>query len=291
MLWNKILSSFGHAWCYYGLSPLKFRAPPAEMMEFPEGNASNCLCSVHRMAAGIDMPYQHASAARFETPRGALIFPRAQFWSQWLSQLWQWWAAGFSLCPRWGHGDHTQLSPGAGAWMLFHSGEWGVSFGKWPYKLRKKGGPREGRCPLCGGGTSQEAAALPCFSLPTSVGKKNVRSGEATFPCPLPSEFKGLLLFFSWPHHPLALCFLSFNKRSWCSVLRLCFQAVSCIQVVHVGFHLGLDIHMNCLETSFSRLGVQWKWCMPDEMVHIFFLPSEAWFSNMKWWITVNTVA
>lgn len=56
-------------------------------MEFPEGNASNCLCSVHRMAAGIDMPYQHASAARFETPKGALIFPRAQFRSHWLSQL------------------------------------------------------------------------------------------------------------------------------------------------------------------------------------------------------------
>lgn len=82
-------------------------------MEFPEGNANYCFWSVHSTPAGIDMPYQHASAALSETPLGALIFARALFGSCWLS-----WMCDsdeqqdFSLCPRQGHGHCTAVSWG-----------------------------------------------------------------------------------------------------------------------------------------------------------------------------------
>lgn len=51
---------------------------------FLEAVLAYCLC---RTAAGIDMLYQHSSAALSETPLGALIFPRAPFGRCWLSQL------------------------------------------------------------------------------------------------------------------------------------------------------------------------------------------------------------
>lgn len=63
---------------------MKFRNPQEELKEFPGGSACSCLCST---AAGVDMPYQHSSAALSEAPSGALIFPRAPFGSCWLSQL------------------------------------------------------------------------------------------------------------------------------------------------------------------------------------------------------------
>lgn len=95
-------------------------------MEFSEGNASYCLCSAHSTAAGIDKQYQHASAAPSETPVGALIFPRAPFGSPWLSQLCDSdEQQDFPSTPGRGMGT-ALLSHGAGAWMLFHSGGWGI---------------------------------------------------------------------------------------------------------------------------------------------------------------------
>lgn len=73
MLWSTVLIWFRHAWCYHGLSPLKFRNAQEELKQFPGDGVCHCYC---RTAAGTDMPYQH-SAALSETPLGALVFPRA----------------------------------------------------------------------------------------------------------------------------------------------------------------------------------------------------------------------
>lgn len=90
-------------------------------MEFSEDSASCCLCSAPTMAAGLDMPYQHASV-QSETPLGALFFPRAPVRSCWLSQL----------CDSDEQQDFpsaqavtgtVQLSCVLGIWRLFHVGE------------------------------------------------------------------------------------------------------------------------------------------------------------------------
>lgn len=165
MLWNIILISFGHEWHYHGLS-LKFGSPPEELMEFPEGNANYCFWSVHSTPAGIDMPYQHASAALSETPLGALIFARALFGSCWLS---------------WMHDSDEQqdffLLPQAGAWALHScllgwvlggSSTQGEEVFHLKNRLRHRGnegGPRGGQEPQCGAETAWEAAALPYFPM------------------------------------------------------------------------------------------------------------------------------
>lgn len=135
-------------------------------MEFPEGNANYCFWSVHSTPAGIDMPYQHASAALSETPLGALIFAGALFGSRWLS-----WMCDsdeqqdFSLCPRQGHGHCTAVSWSG---VLGGSSTQGEEVFHLENRLRHRGsegGPRGGQEPQCGAETSWEAAALPCFPM------------------------------------------------------------------------------------------------------------------------------